>query len=129
MGETLAEKRWAENEVMFRQTNQKVPDSLDAVKKLAEEDDHQDILASVDDMAINFYCECSDEKCTKRIILKPDEYRDLHRNRKQFIVIPGHEMPTVERVIAEGPGYFVVEKYENPPKEAHKLNTTGLNNT
>ena len=124
MAETPSQRRLAENEVVFRQTNQQIPKNLAAVKELAEEDNQQSIVKNIDDIPVSFYCECSDEKCRERIVLKPAEYTALHQNSSQFIVIPGHEVPTIERVVNKSNDYLVVEKYETPPETATELNPT-----
>jgi hypothetical protein len=129
MNESLSKKRWAENEVIFRDTNQKVPEDLTELKQAAEEEGHQDLVQDIKTTQISFYCECSDEKCRDRIMLTADEYLALHRTKKQFLMLPGHDIPTVENIIATTNEYIIVEKKEDPPETPNKtLNPTNLNN-
>jgi hypothetical protein len=39
-----------------------------------------------------------------------EEYEAVHRRPHRFIVVPGHENETVERVVEMHPTYSVVEK-------------------
>jgi hypothetical protein len=127
MSRGLSERRLAENELIFRQANQKVQKSLKRLQQLAAKEDNPELYAHKGD--VHFYCECADEKCSQRIALSPSEYEELHQNRSQFILIPGHEVVEVERVLFETPRYEVVEKYAAPPKFGNKLHKTKIDNT
>lgn len=98
----LSERRLAENEVIFREANR------DIQKFVKGEENGGRTL-------INFYCECSRPKCRERITLTVDTYDELHKNKRQFISIPGHEVPEVERVIRKEDGFSVIEKFADPP--------------
>jgi hypothetical protein len=124
MNQSLSEKRWAENEVIFRQANERVTKELAAVKTLAEEDGQQDLVKGIDDITLHFYCECADDKCHERVPLTPKEYTQQHHNKSRFILIPGHQIPSIERVVFEDDNYIVVEKYMTPPDKVEKLNHT-----
>jgi hypothetical protein len=124
MSQSLSEIRWAENEVVFRKANENVAKNVVSTKTIAEEENQQEFIKGMDDLALLFYCECADEKCRERISLTPKEYAEQHRNSSQFILMPGHHIPTVERIVFEGDKYIIVEKYMTPPKNAEKLNPT-----
>ena len=124
MIETTQEKRWAENEAIFRQANEKVTAGLARTKAIAEEEGQQHAVKDIDDVTLLFYCECSDEKCTERIALTPKEYSERHQNKTQFVLLPGHNKPEVERVVYEGGKYVVVEKFVTPPDTPGQLNQT-----
>jgi len=81
------------------------------------------------DLPLHFYRECSDEKCEQRIVIKPSDYKKLHKNSSQFIILPRHRVASIERIVREEPDYMVVEKYMTPPapKDA-KLRPTDLSN-
>lgn len=127
MKKTPSERRLAENEVMFRLNNEQVTQGLTALKQAAVSEGHDELARDVD-LPLYFYCECSDEKCRKRILLKPSEYDELHQNNSQFVLVPGHEVPEIERVVFRSDTFIVVEKFITPPPGANKLNSTNLNN-
>ncbi|HSW85472.1 MAG TPA: hypothetical protein VLF79_02570 [Candidatus Saccharimonadales bacterium] len=131
MKETTSERRLAENEVIFRQLNQQVYDLIEETNKFAR-DDHQPeylIQPKSDDEPIKFLCECADEKCSERVIINMRDYEDIHKQNNRFVIIPGHQVALLERVILVQPYYMVVEKNVEPPKTATKLNPTSLHNT
>ena len=107
------QQRQAENEVIFRQRNH-------AMKNMARE-----VLVNDNevDVSLEFICECSDEECRDTVRLPISEYEKARKNSAQFIIVPGHDRPDIERVIKRE-GYAVVEKYEQPPKSATNLNRT-----
>lgn len=127
MDKKLSERRLAENQVIFRQTNEQVPKELQAVKSAAESEGRGALVGDID-TPLHFYCECSDENCRQRIVMKPSKYDELHQNSAQFILVPGHHIPQIERIMFEGDSYIVVQKYNTPPK-AEKLNSTNIDNS
>lgn len=127
MTDSVQAQRLVENEVMFRQANEQVPKDLQELKR-ASDADGEPALARNLDMPLHFYCECSDENCRTRIKLKPSKYAELHQNSSQFIVLPGHQVVAIEKIILETPSYFVVEKFVTPPTEANQLNRTDVDN-
>jgi hypothetical protein len=54
-----------------------------------------------------FVCECSDSSCVGMIRLTPTEYADIRAHPTRFFVLPGHELPDLERVV-EANGHFTV---------------------
>lgn len=99
--DNISPRRMVENEVIFRKVNQNVQQFLEDV--------------NAGDKIIKFFCECSDEDCKKRIEMTPKEYKALHSNRREFIVIDGHETPEVEKIVKEYGNFNVVEKFIDPP--------------
>jgi hypothetical protein len=83
------------NEALFREVNERI-------------DQLQDDPGGVNTFFI--VCECGTAACTERFSITHDEYRTLRENDRRFAVMPGHERPDVERVVAKRDGYFVVEK-------------------
>ncbi len=125
MSASVSQQHLAENEVMFRKHNERINKALEKLAKAATADGNT--LSKHTNLPLHFYCECSDEKCRKRIIIKPSEYKELHKNSSQFLILPGHRVASIERIVQETPNYMVVEKYLTPPKNA-KLHPTDLNN-
>ena len=93
---SASEEGVARNEALFREFNERVEDLADTVG--AER--------------IRFVCECGDLDCLKRVELTRAAYEEVRSDPKRFAVAPGHEKPEVERVVARGEGYLVVEKVE-----------------
>jgi hypothetical protein len=61
---------------------------------------------------MSILCECGMLECIEHIDLTVDEYRRLRTDPRRFAVMPGHELPDVERVVERHDGWFVVEKAE-----------------
>ena len=59
---------------------------------------------------VPFVCECDDPNCANAVVLRLDEYEQAVKPPDQFVVRPGHEDPTVERVIERHDGYVIVSK-------------------
>ncbi|MBA2279439.1 hypothetical protein H0V99_03315 [Candidatus Saccharibacteria bacterium] len=127
MGKELSERRQIENEVVFRQANERVQKELVGLEKMAAEEGYTS-LPENDDISLHFYCECSDENCRERIIMKLALYNEFHSNRKQFLISPDHETLGIERVILKDSNYTVVEKFATPPETAVKLQHTDIVN-
>ena len=95
------QQRVARNEALFREVNERI----------------REINAEMagDEMS-DFLCECGDDECTQAIVLAPHEYEAVRANPKRFVIVPGHEIPDVERVISVNERFMVVEK--EPPAAA-----------
>lgn len=83
------------NESLFREVNERI-------------DDLQSDLGQRPRFEI--VCECGNSACVERFTINASDYADLRRDVHYFAVVPGHEDPEVERVVAEHDAYFVVEK-------------------
>lgn len=57
-----------------------------------------------------FLCECGDDRCTQTIRLTLEEYEEVRGRPGRFVVVPGHVILEVERVVEAGERYEVVEK-------------------
>jgi len=97
------ERRLQENEVIFKQVNKDVEEFL-----------HD--IGVQNQVAVPFYCECSDLGCRMRLELTPAEYEKIHKNKRRFIVVNGHEVPQIENVVERNENYSVVEKLDKPPQ-------------
>jgi hypothetical protein len=115
----------AENEVIFRQQNEKVLKSLTELEEMAKETGHMGYDL---DIMLQFYCECSDENCRERIALMPDTYKEIHKKRDRFIILPRHRAVSIEDVVLETPEYHVVKKHDLPPEKALGLHATAIDN-
>jgi len=94
-------ERLARNEATFRRINEDIGRGRDA------EDDTT---------LVGFVCECGDEDCSRLIEMTPAEYQRMRRVVTHFVVVNGHEIPLVERIVRREERYAVVEKL--PPGDA-----------
>lgn len=120
-------KRLVENEAVFRKHNEKIGSLFDELEQIANEEGNAEILGT-DDMALEFYCECSDENCKKRVALRLSEYSKIHANRNHFTIAPGHQVASVEKIVKKTKQYYVVEKFISPPASPSGLNKTPVDN-
>jgi hypothetical protein len=103
-----ARDRIARNEALFRQVNERVSEVSQA-------------FAVLDPSPVDFVCECGLEDCTRPIPLTLQQYEAIRAVPTQFVVVPEHVVPEVERTIREGGHYVVVEKL---PEEQHVARQT-----
>jgi hypothetical protein len=94
-------RRIGENEILFREVNERVESLNEAFNTLTDR--------------VSIVCECGQLECVDRISMSLREYRELRADPTTFAVIPGHELPDVEDVVAEGDAYFVVQKHLGDP--------------
>ena len=123
----IAERRQIENEMIFRNANEKVGDDINELDIQLIKDDYPE-LASGKDIILHFICECSDENCAERIPLKLSFYQKIHKNRDAFIIKPNHQVKEIEKVIRAEKDYSVVEKNKSISEPTGGLNTTPTQN-
>ena len=90
------EARAARNESLFRVVNEKLVAMNEALANVSE--------------TFVIACECADTTCIEMLDIRPDDYLSVRAEPRWFIVLPGHVVADVERVIREADGYVVVEK-------------------
>jgi hypothetical protein len=128
MSDPSSSQRLIENEAIFREANENIEKGLR--KEIAKEEAEGVPGASRDfaDMPLSFYCECADENCQQRVVMTVEKYRRIHKDRKQFIVSPNHEVAAIEQVVMESPLHTVVKKFISPPENPEGLNYTETKN-
>lgn len=99
-----SERRLAENEVIFRQANIDMKDFMED-------------MGAKNSTTLPFFCECSHVECRGRIEISARDYQTLHANKRRFILLDGHEIPEIERIIERREGYNVVEKTGDIPTD------------
>jgi len=127
MAKSFSPRRLVENEVYFRQKNRSIETNLKKLKKMAKEEGQEHLFEELDD-ELAFYCECSDENCRERIVMKREEYDSIHKENDRFIVLPGHELISLEDIAESSEKYNVVIKKIDPPNSVSKLNITPVTN-
>ncbi|OYW97960.1 MAG: hypothetical protein B7Z14_16235 [Bosea sp. 32-68-6] len=60
--------------------------------------------------------------------MKLADYQDIHQDRSQFIVVPGHEVDKIENTIHAEEQYKVVKKIHVVQEPVSKLNKTDIKN-
>ena len=93
----------AKNQSLFREVNERI-DEL-----------------RPEDTLIPFACECIDKDCTESLPLNHREYEGVRRFATHFMVMPGHELDEVERVVEQNERYTIVEKFGAAVPVARKL--------
>jgi hypothetical protein len=90
-----SEERIGEIESLFRDVNEQIAEAADRFQVPTAE----------------FYCECHDPACGKRLEVALDEYERVRAKPTRFLHAPAHVERRFERVVARRRGYAVVEKF------------------
>lgn len=69
---------------------------------------------------ITFRCECARLGCNVLVGLTLAEYEHVRADGRRFLVVDGHEMPEVERVVERHDHYLVVEKLDEAGRLAEE---------
>jgi len=89
------DERVGVNEALFREVNERIEDLQEQLGQAR---------------TFDIVCECGDGECMERFTITNAAYAALRSDARRFAVVPGHELPEVERTVEEHQGYFVVEK-------------------
>ena len=95
------ERRIGLNEAVYREVNEK----LRAVNE---------VFATITDN-FEIMCECGHSTCDDRLSIAPAAYEELRSDPVLFAIVPGHEIPDVEVVVARTDAYAVVRKRSGDP--------------
>ena len=96
---TSREARIGGNEALFREVNERI----------------RDLTWSHDNA--EFLCECGSETCADPIRMLLTEYEAVRADARRFAIVPGHDIPDVERVVEEHEHYVIVEKLPGIPSD------------
>ena len=128
MTSTPLERRMAENEVVFRKHNERLMKWANSYNAIAKKEGHH--AGTLDkNTLLEFFCECADENCVERVKETASKYKKIHQSKDTFIIKPGHNVISIEKVIHKESDYHIVEKFEVPASTAEKLSKTPINNT
>jgi len=86
----------AQTEALFRDVNERIAESAERFGSESAE----------------FVCECADPNCTHRVETTLDQYEEVRSDATHFLIVPGHEDTSIERVVEERPRRAIVEKFE-----------------
>jgi hypothetical protein len=90
------QRRLAANESLVRDVNERIEEGAERFELRAAE----------------FLCECARETCNERIRMPLREYEAVRAHGERFAIVPGHEIPDVERVVEAQVDWAVVEKFD-----------------
>ena len=72
-----------------------------------------EVAAGWTDDPPEFLCECSNEACVETLVLSRDQYETLRSSLNLFVVVSGHEVLEVDRVVEAGDRFSLVEKIKH----------------
>ena len=90
------------NEALFREVNERV---AEVAEHFVEVETHSE--------PVEFNCECGRADCTEQVTMTLSEYSAVRAAPTRFAVVPGHELPDVERVVDRHSSYVTVEKQDD----------------
>ena len=88
------QERLAHNQSLYREINEQIA-SLNKLQLLP---------------TFTIVCECADTNCAERFDVAMAEYEAVRSEPDQFLVVPGHTVPEIERAVRSGERYAVIEK-------------------
>jgi hypothetical protein len=91
------------NEAIFRQVNEQIRDLS------------RDL--GTDQGTMTMICECGHSDCTERLEITASAYERVRSDSRLYVIVGGHEIPDVERVVEQADGYDVVQKDEGEAAE------------
>jgi hypothetical protein len=97
------EERLGANEALFREVNERV---AEVAEQFMAGETH-----------VDFSCECGNRGCAEQIGMTLGEYEAVRAEAIRFAVVPGHEVPDIERVVERHLNYVVVEKHDPDAEE------------
>jgi hypothetical protein len=90
------QRRIGENEVIFREVNERVRETNETFDVEAGD--------------AEFVCECGTASCVERVRMSLAEYEQVRAEPTTFLIVPGHEILEVERVVRRDRRFWVVRK-------------------
>ena len=97
-------RRVGENEALYRLVNERIKTLSAGVATRARE--------------FGVICECATLSCKTQIMITPEVYEQTRALSDHFIVLRGHQLDDIERVVEDHETFFVIEK---TPEEAKRI--------
>jgi hypothetical protein len=94
-------RRLRQNEELMEELNRRMERMIDEIRDEADADR---------DAPIAFLCECSHLDCRERVHLEPSLFERIHRDPDVFVLVSGHEIPDIERVVDQMHDFLIVRK-------------------
>jgi hypothetical protein len=86
--------RKARTESAFREVNERIAENAERFEAGSTE----------------FICECGDSQCVHRLQATLEEYEEVRENGATFLLAPGHDDGSIERVVEHRGRFMIVEK-------------------
>ena len=90
----LTRRRLEHNEAVFKSVNEEIEGRSEDSPRAQE-----------------YVCECADTGCSATIRLTHPQYEHVRSEPNWYAVLPGHEVPEVERVVETFDEYLIVQKH------------------
>jgi hypothetical protein len=97
--------RAARNESLYREVNERI----------------SDITQDQRESWTEAFCECSRVECTEKVEITLQEYEGVRAHGARFVLVAGHELSDVERVVDRTDRFLVVEKVGEGGRIAEQL--------
>ena len=99
------EERYVRNEWLFCEFNERIAEVNEKFEVEGE---------------TKFLCERGRQTCFETLLLTPARYEAVRREGQRFVVVPGHEDGSLERVVQREPGFLLVEKIGEAGEESEE---------
>ena len=103
-----SKQRAAENQSMYRSINERIRELNEVFDEIAS-------------TRSEWICECADPGCMTHVEATLYEYEGIRANGRTFLVVPGHVINEVERVVDTNARFTIVEKLDNGGEVAEAL--------
>jgi hypothetical protein len=100
--DTSRREQIAKNEALYRAVNERLVE-ISAATTPAPDDDRFFIL-----------CECGNRACAEQIRIRAAAYERVRADPTLFVVVPGHTIEEVERLVGKTDAYEIVCKDTEP---------------
>jgi hypothetical protein len=97
-------RRIGENEALYRLVNERI-EALSA-----------GVVTSSGEFGV--VCECATLDCKTQIMITPTVYEQVRANSDHFIVLQGHQIDEIEKVVEDHGSFIVIAK---TPQEAKQI--------
>ncbi len=101
MSRDFSREHLLRNEQLLRDKNSR---TKDGIKQYFRDD------SAVKEEPLEFICECSALDCGGHVNLSINTYEEIHQHPDRFCVVPGHEILSIEKIVAQEADYYIVEK-------------------
>jgi hypothetical protein len=105
-GHNVIREKRVLNEFKTKTTNEEKLDKVIEARPTGEQTLH-DVMP--------FDCECDDTTCNKTIEMSTEEYKRVHDQSGNFVVMPSHVQLDIEAEVAAFSNYVIVAKYPPGP--------------
>ena len=107
-GRVLRAERVVRNQIFFREVNEEIGAAARRLSRAPE-------LA---DVHFHFLCECAKRGCVDPISLSAEEYEALRQDPLMFVVAPGHQIASIEQLVAQNERFACVRKFHPEPSKS-----------